>query len=563
MAWFSLFGGCKKRIANCNESIPETGGTPKSGEEDGQGLPPTRLSKKRRLNKMDKFQEDTANASHIVLHSNDILFQIFEFFVGDNGDSGVDGTALKNAMLVCRQWNQMANSKALWNISIQRFPETLDSTHRALLMCSNCENPTLSLNQPEEGEDQQLPLIGFQKISDEVSRHGDQSSIFRVKNRATGKRSLLSVSRPNNRTREVLNQVFEAHFFQRSDFHNGKEDSSAFMSKQFPQGVAIISGRVTRWYQESTNCTIFPNPVFVSHLKSFRNGWEEVHSEDMDTLDSMERRFQLCYSFDHLKQLERDHMGNTRDFAGDPVTDSVYWAMIVDWVIEITQCFDLEDRIVFHTMALFRHFMWKTRACVPPQKFQLVASACMLIACKCNMHEMKEVDFIRCSDNTFALEYLQKMEELVLETLKWKLALPTILDFVFSYVQLLKVERESRELIMMQYISELALQSQLHRAYRPSLIAAAVVALSRYSLGESKPLWTDTMEATTEYSEAEVFSCTVGLCNAIDEIRQRIPDHHVIQRRYLQPEAKRIGAVSIPARTSTVDLIAYQRRVTQ
>lgn len=183
----------------------------------------------------------------------------------------------------------------------------------------------------------------------------------------------------------------------------------------------------------------------------------------------------------------------------------------------------------------------------------------MLIASKCNMQQMKEVDFTRCSDNMFSTDILRKMEEIVLETLRWRLALPNILEFVFSYVQILGIESNSRELMMIRYLSETALQSQIQLQYKPSLVAAAVVALARYTLDERKPLWSKDLETRTGYSHADVYGCITALCSSIDTIRQRV-SLRVIRRRYLQPQWKSVGNVAIPSHLSTVTLEAYQRQ---
>lgn len=350
MGLFSLFRRDKKRIAN--ESFCETSDKTDAHEATREHLPPRQVKKR----KLTDGETDSTKIASGALYSSDIIFHILGFFVSDSGSQGeIDGTSLKNAMLVCHQWKKVANSKALWSLPTRAFPSITDSTKRSLLLrdTSFDENSNSVSASPSNAR---LPLIGFQKLSSEKAKFGDEATIFRARNRATGEVNLLSISPRSKKTSEMLNQVFEAHFFQHSSFCGGDGLTAAFMPKSFPRGVATINGRVTRWYEASKNAEIFPNPVFTSHLKSFRNGWEEIHGDDSDTNDFMGKRFRLCYCFDHLKKVEQDVAADENSEA----PNLVCWSMVVDWVIEIMQCFDLEDRIAFHTMALFQQFMTKT-----------------------------------------------------------------------------------------------------------------------------------------------------------------------------------------------------------
>lgn len=202
-------------------------------------------------------------------------------------------------------------------------------------------------------------------------------------------------------------------------------------------------------------------------------------------------------------------------------------------------------------------FRFLQQGAIPLQHYQLVSSACMLIASKCNMQQLKEVDFTRCSDNTFSTDTLQKMEELILEALEWKLALPSILEFVFAYAQILGVEPDSRELMMMQYLSELALQSQVHLEHKPSLIAAAVIVLSRYVLDANTALWSKNLSEITGFEASTVFACVTSLCRCLEEVRSGLGPG-MIQRRYRQPRWQHVAAMEMPPQLSTETLQTFQ-----
>ena len=125
-------------------------------------------------------------------------------------------------------------------------------------------------------------------------------------------------------------------------------------------------------------------------------------------------------------------------------------------MVEIVECFALEDRTIFQAMLLFDRFItsydrvsavmfqsnltyyairffhllpeFKTRylimngdQVISTSSFQLVAGACLLIASKCNMILVTEKDICFCCDNIFSVANVISTEELVLKHLKWKL----------------------------------------------------------------------------------------------------------------------------------------------
>ena len=179
----------------------------------------------------------------------------------------------------------------------------------------------------------------------------------------------------------------------------------------------------------------------------------------------------------------------------------------------------------------------------------------MQIATKCNMGNMKAADFRYCSDNLFTVQELCDAEAMILSMLQWRLAQPTILDFLGAFSEHSDIGNDHQEAHMMSYLADLALQSQVHMDLKTSQIAACIVVLARFCMAiPDKPLWKDNYIAVTGYSFDEVCDSTVILSRRLDEVRTLAPNLRVIDRRHRQH-------VAVPLIAAPTVLKAYQARM--
>lgn len=181
----------------------------------------------------------------------------------------------------------------------------------------------------------------------------------------------------------------------------------------------------------------------------------------------------------------------------------------------------------------------------------------MQIATKCNMANMRPADFRYCSDNLFTVEELCDAEAMVLGVLQWKLAHPTIIDFIHAFTEHSDIGRESSEARMIAYLADLALQSYIHVELNASQIAACIVVLARFGLSiPGQPLWKKAYVQLTGYTFDQVCDGVVALSRRLDEIRLLVPNLRVIDKRHLPN-------LTIPSVASTAVLKSYQTKMTQ
>ena len=192
--------------------------------------------------------------------------------------------------------------------------------------------------------------------------------------------------------------------------------------------------------------------------------------------------------------------------------------------------------------------------------YQVVAGACLLIASKCQMRAIRANDISFCADNWFNVDQLNDTEDYILQKLGWKLAYPTTLDFVNSYAQVLGLANDSMSLMMMRYIAELALQSSVYLAYKPSMIAACATVVARFCVQDYE-IWTEALELETNYSFQDLADCTTELSRLLDEVRSTMPDLIMISKRYRKVSRRNVAHFGSPVLPSFATLTAYHERV--
>lgn len=131
-------------------------------------------------------------------------------------------------------------------------------------------------------------------------------------------------------------------------------------------------------------------------------------------------------------------------------------------------------------------------------KFELVGLTALFMASKVEeMEDLDLTDLLESSGKLFAQEDVLQMEKQMTEYLKFKLHVPTSLNFVNEFDDAADLQPEVRT--MSQYLVDLALvEGRRFLGYLPSKTAAAAIAVAR--IHQDMALWSDTLEEITGYN---------------------------------------------------------------
>ncbi|MGK3740158.1 MAG: hypothetical protein ACI90V_007006 [Bacillariaceae sp.] len=258
------------------------------------------------------------------LLSADILHQVFKFFVSQKTNT-VDGESIINLTQVCKQWKTVVDSKSLWAAPAAGGVHgiyancCLYSVHRSLQMKEE-------INPISNGKSLHASLMGFVKIKFYGGNYPEL--YFFVRERATGHKLLLSINRDEQKRRSLIRELYVNHF----------ELKDKFLLKE---GISIWKGRVVQYYplRTETEAKSMINKISAKRQHSSQNCEAFIQHGDSFNLVS------------HLIDLEGVW---GMDYGRFYIQGRQH---VVDWMAEIAECFDLEDRIIFQAMLLFDRFI--------------------------------------------------------------------------------------------------------------------------------------------------------------------------------------------------------------
>ncbi|KAK2427151.1 CYCLIN B2-4 [Trifolium repens] len=179
-------------------------------------------------------------------------------------------------------------------------------------------------------------------------------------------------------------------------------------------------------------------------------------------------------------------------------------AILIDWLIEVHDKFDLMHETLFLTVNLIDRFLEKQS--VVRKKLQLVGLVAMLLACKYEEVSVPVVgDLILISDRAYNRKEVLEMEKVMVNTLKFNISVPTAYVFMKRFLKAAQADRKLELLAF--FLVELSLVEYAMLKFPPSQLAAAAVYTAQCTIYGVK-LWNKTCEWHTNYSEDQLLECS-------------------------------------------------------
>lgn len=233
-----------------------------------------------------------------------------------------------------------------------------------------------------------------------------------------------------------------------------------------------------------------------------KNEIDNIDAVDVDNQLAVVEYVEDIYNFYKLSE-DEGRVNDYMDF--QPELNHKMRAILVDWLIEVHRKFELMPESLYLTINILDRFL--SVKTVPRRELQLVGISSMLIACKYEEIWAPEVnDFIHISDSAYARDQILQMEKAILGKLEWYLTVPTPYVFLVRYIKA-SVPNDQEMENMAFFFAELGLMSyKTTITCCPSMLAASSVYAARSTLNKS-PLWTQTLQHHTGYSEDQLMEC--------------------------------------------------------
>lgn len=235
---------------------------------------------------------------------------------------------------------------------------------------------------------------------------------------------------------------------------------------------------------------------------------------DIDALDAGDQLAVVEYIEDIYTYYKlSENLSSPRDYMDYQVEiNTKMRAILADWLIEVHGKFELMPESLYLTFNIVDRYLSFKK--VFRRDLQLIGISAMLIACKYEEIWAPEVnDFICISDKTYTREKILAMEKDILDVLEWTLTVPTPYVFLVRFLKAAEADKEMEH--MVHFLAELGLMQYSVIKYSPSKFAASAVYAARLTL-KKNPIWTDTLEQHTGFSDVQLMDCVklVVKCHA-------------------------------------------------
>lgn len=240
---------------------------------------------------------------------------------------------------------------------------------------------------------------------------------------------------------------------------------------------------------------------------------------------------------DYLAQRQRDVTARMR-------------TILVDWLVDVHTQFRLSQNALYLAVNTFDRFLSTEDTVVARSQLQLVGVTCMWIAAKYEeIYPPCLEDFVYISDCTYTREELLRMEALICNKLNFVFTVPTVLPFVDRGLKALHTAHpnaDSRISQFANYASELALCEYSMLKYRPSMLAAAAIALAAHTLAYCQLSWDNTMRFHTGGYTVEILNnCARDLWKIIQrDCSQSNSKICAVRRKYSSDKFNRVALVA-------------------
>ncbi|XP_059636409.1 putative cyclin-A3-1 [Cornus florida] len=257
-------------------------------------------------------------------------------------------------------------------------------------------------------------------------------------------------------------------------------------------------------------------------------------SEIYEYLHNMEMEAKRRPSPDYIEKVQKDVTSNMR-------------GILVDWLVEVAEEYNLLSDSLYLTISYIDRFL--SMKVLNRQRLQLLGVSSMLIASKYEEISPPHVeDFCYITDNTYTKEEVVKMEADILKSLKFEMGNPTIKTFLRRFNSVAQEDYGTPNLqleFIGYYLAELSLLEYGCLKFPPSLVAASVIFLSRFTIQSKFHPWSLALQQYSGYKPADLKECVLILHDL--QLSRRGGSLVAVREKYKQHKFKCVSTLSSPA----------------
>ncbi|MCL7041138.1 hypothetical protein MKW94_021938 [Papaver nudicaule] len=261
-------------------------------------------------------------------------------------------------------------------------------------------------------------------------------------------------------------------------------------------------------------------------------------SDIYNYLHSMEIESKRRPMPDYIEKVQRDITATMR-------------GVLVDWLVEVAEEYKLVPDTLYMTVSYIDRYL--SSNALNRQKLQLLGVSCMLIASKYEEISPPHVeDFCFITDNTYNKEEVVKMETDILKVLDFEIGCPTTKSFLRRFTRSTQENCKSPNLQMEflgYYLAELSLLDYSCVQFLPSMIAASVIFLTRFTIQPKLHPWNLILQQCSGYKPSDIKDCVL----IIHEIQscKKLGSLVAVRDKYKHHKFKCVATLASPSEIPT------------
>ncbi|KAL3634156.1 putative cyclin-A3-1 [Castilleja foliolosa] len=261
---------------------------------------------------------------------------------------------------------------------------------------------------------------------------------------------------------------------------------------------------------------------------------EAYVSDIYEYLHNMEMEAKRRPLSDYLEKVQKDINASMR-------------GVLVDWLVEVAEEYKLLSDTLYLTVSYIDRFL--STNVISRKKLQLLGVSSMLIASKYEEISPPHVeDFCYITDNTYTKEEVVKMEADVLKSLKFEIGNPTVKTFLRKFTRIAQENYDHSSLQMEflgYYLAELSLLDYGCGKLLPSLVAASVIYLARFTLQPNQHPWNLALQSQTGYKASDLKEC-VRIIHDL-QLSKKCSTLVAVREKYKQHKFKCVSTLTSPS----------------
>ncbi|KAL8127007.1 G2/mitotic-specific cyclin C13-1-like [Apium graveolens] len=221
-------------------------------------------------------------------------------------------------------------------------------------------------------------------------------------------------------------------------------------------------------------------------------------------------------------------------------------AILVDWLVEVALEYKLHaDTLYLAVLYIDRYLSINV---LNRQRLQLLGISSMLIASKYEEITPPYVDdFCDITDNTYTKKEVVKMEADVLKSLKFEMGNPTVKTFLRKYNSVAQETQKMPSLKLQflgYYLAELSLLDYECIKFLPSLVAASVIFMARFTINSKMHPWSSALQQYSGYKPSDLKECVLIIQEL--QLKKRGCSLMAIREKYAHRQLKNVSELTTP-----------------